>query len=222
MGTNLASQDQTRQYEAADLLKASLKDQNKMNLGRLNGQEYNRKAFGVLVVEPDSNAVRMLYSPKLGLHPLQGKSPIGEKLLWLQGEGSYQYGLPLGIALTCDSVKEETFKAQSMASIAVATEDQLTTGFKATNVQTVVKVMRIAPIPLFYALDAIVDPVQAIKILERIQEDPRLDRSLAMIHLNQWLHAAFVRDIVSKEKLRISATEMATTASRDARAWAKQ
>lgn len=222
MATNLASQDRTQQYEAADLLIASLKDQNKMNLGRLNGQEYNRKAFGVLVVEPDSNEVRMLYSPELGLHPLQGKSPIGEKLLWLQGEGSYQDGPPLGIALTCDSVKEETFKAQNTTSIAVATEDQLTNGFKATNVQTVVKVMRFAPIPLFYALDAIVDPVPAIKILERIQEDPRLDSSPAMIHLNQWLHAAFVRDTVSKEKLRISATEMATTASRDARAWAKQ
>jgi hypothetical protein len=222
MATNLTVQDQTKQYEAADLLLAALKGQNKMNLGRLNGQEYNNQAFGVLVVEPDSTKVRLLYSPELGLHPLQGKSSIGEKLLWLQGEGSYQEGPPLGIALTCDSVVEEPFKAQNTASIAVATEDQLSTGFKASNVQTVVQVMRIAPVPVFYALDAIEDPVPAIKILERIQEDPRLDSSPAMIHLNQWLHAAFVRDTVSKEKMRVSATEMATTTSREARAWARQ
>ena len=99
MATNLTVQDQTKQYEAADLLLASLKGQNKMNLGRLNGQEYNNQAFGVLVVEPDSTKVRLLYSPELGLHPLQGKSSIGEKLLWLQGEGSYQERPPLGIAL---------------------------------------------------------------------------------------------------------------------------
>ncbi|GFH62129.1 predicted protein [Chaetoceros tenuissimus] len=36
-------------YEAADLLLASLKDQNMMSLGRLNGAEYNRKPFGVLL-----------------------------------------------------------------------------------------------------------------------------------------------------------------------------
>ena len=67
MATNLTVLDKTKQYEAADLLLAA--------------QDYNREPFAVLVVELESNRVRMLYSPELGL---------------------YQDGAPLGMALTCD------------------------------------------------------------------------------------------------------------------------
>ena len=81
MATNLTVLDKTKQYEAADLLLAALKGQTKMSLGRLNAQDYNREPFAVLVVELESNRVRMLYSPELGL---------------------YQDGAPLGMALTCD------------------------------------------------------------------------------------------------------------------------
>ena len=221
MATNLTVLDKTKQYEAADLLLAALKGQTKMSLGRLNAQDYNREPFAVLVVEPESNRVRMLYSPELGLHPLQGRSPIGEKLLWLQGEGSYQDGAPLGMALTCDSVKEETYKAVNTSTIAVSTEAQLSAGSKASNVQTTVTVMRVAPIPVFYALDAIEDSVPAITMLERIQEDTRLDSSPAMVHLHHWLHATFVRETPTKEKMRLSVTEMSAGMTREARAWAR-
>ena len=68
-------------------------------------------------------------------------------------------------------MKEETYKVVNTSTITVSTDDQLSTGSKASNVQTTVKVMQVAPIPAFYALDAIEDSVPAITMLERIQED---------------------------------------------------
>ena len=217
----LTQDSKEKQYEAADTLFSAIKGQNTNALGRLNGAANDKEPLAALVLEPESINVRMIFSPELGLHNLASQSPLGDKLLWVQGDGNHDEGPPSCLALSLSAVKEDEFKAIGTASIAVSTNDQLNEGTKASAVQTTVKAMRVAPIPAFLAVDAIDEPVQAITILERIQDDPRLDTSVAMIHLHQWLHAAFVWESQSKEKMRISLAEMATGMKREAKMWAK-